>query len=354
MSAGGGSDLLHDLLRRVTEGERLSRAEAASAIVEVVEGRASEVETAALLAAWKTRGESAEEVAGVVSVLRERMVPVRSAIPGIVDTCGTGGDGFGTFNVSTAAAFVVAGAGIPVAKHGNRAVSSKSGSADVLSALGVPLDLPLDRLADLLAEVGIVFLFAPNHHPAMAKVAPIRRALRLRTIFNIVGPLSNPAGARRQVIGVWRRELLPLVAGALVELGTDHSLVVHGDEGELGLDEITTTGPTLVHEVRGGEVRHFVTTPEEMGFRRVGLAELLGGGAAENAAMIRRILDGEPGAARDVVLANAGAAIWVGGKGADLAGGIALARESIDSGRARECLARLVEVSTSWLRETGR
>lgn len=346
------SELFHSLLRRVTEGENLTRAEASSAVTEIVEGRAGEIATAALLAAWKTRGETAAEVAGVVSALREKMIAVPGAPSGCVDTCGTGGDGVGTFNVSTAAAFVAAGAGVPVAKHGNRAVSSVSGSADVLAALGLPLDLPPFRAAEVLAEVGIVFLFAQAHHPALAAAAPVRRALRLRTIFNIAGPLSNPAGVRRQVVGVYRRELIAVVASALVELGAERAFVVHGDADGAGLDEIATTGPTEVAEVADGMVRLFVLTPEDLGLRRAKLGEVAGAGPDANAQQIRRILSGEEGAPRDLVLANAAAAIVVGGKAHDLPAGIAAARLSIDSGRALGVLDRLVEVTRGIAQES--
>ena len=331
-----------ELLRRVTEGERLTRDEAAAAIRAVVAGEAGEAGTAALLAAWKTRGESPEEVAGVALALRERMVPV-AAPPGAVDTCGTGGDGAGTFNVSTAAALVVAGAGAPVAKHGNRGVSSACGSADVFSALGVGYGFPPERAAAVLREAGIVFLFAPAHHPALAAVAPVRKALRLRTVFNVVGPLLNPAGVRRQVVGVARPELLDLVAGALAATGCEHGLVVHGRTSEGALDEIALAGETDVREVTPDGVRPFVLRASDLGLPEAPLSALAGGDAAENAATIRRILSGEErGPKRHVVVANAGAVLHVAGKADSISEGIALAVKSIDDGAAACALDRLV------------
>jgi len=347
MSSEPKSESFHLLLRRVTEGGVLSREEARRAIGEIAEGRVGDVETAALLVAWKTRGETPEEVAGVVSGFRDRMIPVRCTAKNPIDTCGTGGDGSGTFNVSTAAALVAAGAGAPVAKHGNRAVSSRSGSADVLAELGISLDLSPEHSGQVLDEVGLVFLFAPNFHPALARVASVRRTLGFRTIFNIVGPLVNPAGVRRQVLGVYRKGLLPLVAGALAELGTDHAMVVHAGEGELGLDEITTTGPTIVFEVAGRTITEHLLVPEDYGFARVPLRAIEGGGPVENAGLIRKVLGGEPGAPRDIVIFNAGAAIYVSGLAKTIADGILMAKESIDSGRARGALDRLSEMTTA-------
>ncbi len=249
----------------------------------------------------------------------------------MVDTCGTGGDGRGTFNISTAAALVAAAAGLPVAKHGNRSVSSRSGSADVLAALGVPIEVTPEASGRALDEIGIAFLFAPLHHPAMREVMPVRRELGMRTIFNVLGPLTNPAGARRQLMGVYSAELVPVIAQVLADLGSEHAMVVHGSDG---LDEITTTGATRVSEVIGGEVRSYTLEPERFGLPRACLCDLVGGGPEENAAVMLRLLAGEPGALADITALNAGAALYVGGVAADLEEGVERARATLAAGAA--------------------
>jgi len=256
----------------------------------------------------------------------------------VVDTCGTGGDGKGTFNISTAAALVAAAAGVPVAKHGNRSVSSRSGSADVLEALGVPLDLSPVQMGRALETLGIAFLFAPRLHPAMAEVAPIRRELAIRTIFNVLGPITNPAAAERQVVGVFALELVEKIAAVLAQLGSKHAMVVHGFDG---LDEITTTGPTHVCEVKMGELISYTLNPEDFGFKRVEPEELRGGDPATNAVLVEEVIGGQVGALTDITALNAGAALYVGGRAEDLADGVALAQQALLSGAASRKLEQL-------------
>ncbi len=325
-------------LARLTAGESLSREETEELFGRLMDGELSEPLKAALLVALRMKGEAAAEVSGAAGAMRRRVIAIPHTRARVVDTCGTGGDGRGTFNISTAAALVAAAAGLPVAKHGNRSVSSRSGSADVLAALGVRIEVDAATAARALDELGIAFLFAPLLHPAMREVMPVRRELGVRTIFNLLGPLTNPAGARRQVIGVYAAHLVPLVGAVLADLGTDHALVVHGADG---MDEITTTGPTHVAEVREGEVRTYEVTPEELGLPRAGLADLAGGTPEENAARMERLLAGEPGPLADVAAANAGAALYVGGLAADLAEGVARARAVLASGAGAEKLAAL-------------
>jgi anthranilate phosphoribosyltransferase len=300
---------------------------------------------AALLVALRMKGETPDEIAGAALALRRRAarVEVPEALrPHLVDTCGTGGDGVHTFNISTTAAFVAAAAGACVAKHGNRAVSSRCGSADVLAELGVALELSASSVALCLSRCGIGFLFAPRHHAAMRHVAPVRKELGMRTLFNLLGPLANPAGAERQLLGVYAAELVPVLARTLAELGCQRAFVVHG---EGGLDEISTAGPTRVAEVRGGAIRERTVTPEELGLARAPLESLRGGEAAENAAHLRAVLSGEAGGRRTAVLLNAGAAIAAAGLCDELAEGVRLATAAIDSGAALERVDRLVAVS---------
>ncbi|MDX1501700.1 MAG: anthranilate phosphoribosyltransferase [Thermoanaerobaculia bacterium] len=325
-------------LRRLIAGHDLGSHEMRRLVGRLMDGELSREMQAGLLVALAAKGETVEEIAGAAEAMRGRLVPVPHEIDDLVDTCGTGGDGHGTFNVSTAAALVAAAAGARIAKHGNRSVSSRSGSADVLTALGVRRDLAPAAAARCLEEVGIAFLFAPRYHPAMREVAPVRQALGVRTLFNLLGPLTNPAGARRQLIGVYDDELVPKVARVLARLGCDHGLVVHGADG---LDEISTTTATRVAEVRGDEVRLFEVQPEELGVRRASLEELAGGGPEENAAALLAVLEGEGGAARDITLVNAAAALRVAGRAEEIADGVELAREAIDGGAARETLERL-------------
>jgi anthranilate phosphoribosyltransferase len=310
----------------------------------ILEGEATDVELAALLGAMAGRGETAEEVAGFAEALRSAataMPLTEGERAEIVDTCGTGGDGSGTFNISTAAALVAAAAGAKVAKHGNRAITSRCGSADVLEALGVPTQLTPEAAAAALRKHGFCFLLAPAHHPALKAVMPVRRAMGVRTVLHVLGPLLNPAGARRQVMGVYAARLVPLVAEAMTMLGTTHALVVHGDGG---LDELALSGPSEMAEVRNGAVRQRTIAPEELGLRRAPVKALAGGDAAANAAILRAIFAGEDGAGetgprREIVLLNAAAVLLVAGVAKDLPGGVAAAAEAIDSG----AVTRLVE-----------
>jgi anthranilate phosphoribosyltransferase len=334
--------MIKDILQQVAGGEHLSREQAYATLTEIMDGAATEAQIGALLMALRMKGEQPAEVAGFAQAMREHALRVPVEAEGLVDTCGTGGDALHTFNISTLAALVAAGAGVVVAKHGNRAVSSKCGSADVLRELGVNVELGPEQVARCLREAGIGFLFAPVLHPAMRHAAGPRGELGLRTIFNILGPLTNPAGARRQLLGAFSLEAAQLMAEALAALDAEHALVVHGEEG---LDEISTCGPTRVLEVRDGDIREYTLTPEDFGMPPARLEDLAGGEPAEAAALFRRVLEGEPGPARDIVLVNAAAAVYVSGQAENLGEGLARATEALDSGKAREKLERLVEVS---------
>ena len=329
-------------IKRILDGQHLGREEMHDVFAHVMDGHASDVQKSALLIALRMKGETAEEITGAAMAMRARVTPLDVDREGLVDTCGTVGDARGTFNISTVAALVAAGAGASVAKHGNRAVSSSCGSADVLSALGVNIDLDAARMADVLRRAGISFLFAPKLHPAMSAVASVRRELGVRTIFNVLGPLTNPAFARRQVLGVFADRLVDVVARVLEALGADHALVVHSHDG---LDEISVSAPTRVCEVRSSGLRTYEITPEEIGVGRHPIEELAGGDSATNARIAREILDGAPGAGHDVVVANAGAALYVGGLAPSIREGVALAKESITSGKAAEKLRQLIAVT---------
>ncbi len=324
-------------LTRLTAGESLTREETEDLFGQLMDGMVTETLKAALLIALRMKGEAVSEISGAAAAMRRRAIAIPHQRQGLVDTCGTGGDGRGTFNISTAAALVAAAAGVAVAKHGNRSVSSRSGSADVLAALGVKIEVSPETAGRTLDTVGIAFLFAPLLHPAMREVMPVRRELGLRTIFNVLGPLTNPAGARRQVMGVYTEALVEPIGHVLRDLGAEHALVVHGD----GLDEITTTGRTRVAEVRGGEVRMLDLQPEDFGLRRARLEELAGGSPEENAAAVRRVFGGETGALADVTALNAGAALYVGGLAADLHEGVEIARATLASGAAERKLEEL-------------
>ncbi len=334
--------MISESIRRIAGRESLTREEARALMGEVLAGRAADAEITALLVALHMKGESVEEIVGFAEAMRAAATPLGftpgSADDVLVDTCGTGGDARGTFNISTTAAFVVAGAGVRVAKHGNRSVTSKCGSADVLEALGVRLELPPERLAACLHQVGIAFLYAPALHSAMKHVQAARRALRLRTVFNLLGPLTNPAGATAQVVGVYAEELVEKVAEALRLLGLRRALVVHGRDG---LDEITISGPTRIAELRNGRVHTYSLTPEECGLRRVPLDAISGGDASANAGILRAVLAGEQSPRRDVVLMNAAAALVAAGRAESVPEGISRAAESLDSGAAGEKLAAL-------------
>jgi anthranilate phosphoribosyltransferase len=333
---------MKDAIARVVEGMDLTSAEAAAVMVSIIEGQATPAQAGAFLTALRMKGETPVEIAAFARVMRDHAVTVRPGVPGtLVDTCGTGGDGAGTFNISTAAAFVAAGAGVPVVKHGNRGVSSRCGSADVLAALGVNITLDPRAQARIVEEVGISFLFAPNHHPALRHVMAVRQEIGCRTVFNLLGPLANPAGAQAQVLGVYCPSLTGTVAEVLRLLGVRRAMVVHGS----GLDEITTTGETVVSELAGNIITHSVITPESCGFARTTPADLAGGDAQENARILRDVLSGRKGAARDIVLMNGGAAIYVGGRARSLEEGIAFAADSIDSGRALSKLEALVHAT---------
>jgi anthranilate phosphoribosyltransferase len=330
------------LLKHVAEDQgTLTQQQGCSALREMLEGDATDVEIASLLTAIATRGPTVEELSGFVQAMRamSRPVPISdSEREQLVDTCGTGGDSRGTFNISTAAALVAAGAGVKIAKHGNRGLTSKCGSADVLEVLGVAVESEPERAAECLRQTGFMFHYAPAMHPALKRVQPVRRALGFRTIFNLAGPLANPAGARAQVVGVFAG--LSVVAASLARLGVRHAFVVHGRDG---LDELTLNGVSDVAEVREHTVRNFSLEPGDVGLAPAPLSALAGGDARDNAALIVRILEGEKGPRRDVVLLNAAAAIVIAGLAADLAGGVRCAADAIDSGAGLQVLAKLRE-----------
>ena len=329
-------------LARLLEGGDLTRTQAREVMNAVMHGEATPAQIGAFLVALRIKGETAEEIAGCAEAMREHAVRVRPKRSDLVDTAGTGGDGAGTFNISTAAAIVASAAGAGVAKHGNRAVSSASGSADVLEALGFDLELATERIEQSIDELGFGFLFAPMHHPAMRNAAPVRRELATRTVFNVLGPLTNPAGARAQVLGVYSPELVPTIAEVLVALDVRRAFVVHGAGG---IDELSPAGPNLVCEVVEGSVRRRELDPLELGVARCDPASLRGGTPEENSAGIRAIFAGEQGGPRDAVLLNAAAAIAAGGHARDLGEGLGYAREAIDSGAAAERLEALIAFS---------
>ncbi|MGH7429286.1 MAG: anthranilate phosphoribosyltransferase [Candidatus Methylomirabilaceae bacterium] len=350
--------MILESLKKVVEREDLSAEEAFLTMDEIMSGKATDPQIAAFLTALRMKGETVPEITGFARAMREKVTPIKvrghvdASISGtdreaLVDTCGTGGDASNTFNISTATAFVVAGAGIPVAKHGNRSVSSLCGSADVLEALGVSLELTPEQVGDCIDRVGIGFLYAPLLHKAMKYVMPARREIKIRTVFNILGPLTNPAGASAQVMGVYQESLTEPLARVLSELGTRRAFVVHGLDG---LDEVSPAAETKISEVKNGHVQSYKVSPEDFGVTRARLSDLRGGNAAENAETIRRILGGETGPKRDVVLMNASLAIAAGGKAGDLKEGVTIAAQSINSGAAREKLTRLVAFSEQYRR----
>lgn len=334
--------MLRDALRKAADGEELSAGEAERALEEIMGGNASEAATAALLTTLRLRGESVGELAGFARAMRRFAVRVE-APDEVVDTCGTGGDTTGTINVSTAAAFVACGVGVVIAKHGNRSATSKSGSADVLEALGAGIELESEEVSRCIHETGIGFMFARTHHPAMKYVAPVRAVLPYRTIFNLLGPLTNPAGASRQLVGVFSEEYVRLMAEALGELGAERALVVHGRDG---MDEISVTSPTLVAEVGDGGVEEYDVSPEDVGLSRHPMDSLLGDDAHTNASVMKRVISGEEdGAARDIILFNAGATVYVAGLAGSLKEGVALAARSIDGGAAGRVLEDFVRTT---------
>ncbi|MEN0088159.1 MAG: anthranilate phosphoribosyltransferase [Pseudomonadota bacterium] len=331
---------LKPYIGRLADGHDLSRQEATEAFSMLMSAEATPSQIGALLMGLRLKGETASEIAGAVSVMRERMTRV-AAPDDAMDIVGTGGDGSGSYNVSTAAAIVTAACGVPIAKHGNRAASSKSGTADTLSALGINLDADPSTIERAIVEAGIGFMFAQKHHAAMRFVMPSRVEMGTRTIFNLLGPLSNPAGVKRQLLGVFAPNWVRPMADALAELGCEHAWVVHGS----GLDEITTTGPTQVAEVAGNKVREFEISPADAGLPTAHMQDLKGGDPEQNAAALRALLDGEPNAYRDIVLMNSSAALLIAGKTADLKEGVSIAAQAIESGAAKQTLAKLVAVT---------
>ncbi len=334
--------MIAQVIKRIVDGHSLSRDEMYEVFGYVMDGHATDVQKSALLIALRMKGETADEITGAAMAMRERVTPLDVDREGLIDTCGTGGDGRGTFNISTLSALVAAGAGALVAKHGNRAVSSACGSADLLIELGVHIDLDAARMSEVLRRTGISFLFAPKLHPAMSAVAAVRRELGVRTIFNVLGPLTNPAFARRQVLGVFAERLVDIVARVLLALGAENALVVHSHDG---LDEISVSAPTHVCEVKDGALRSYDIEPEEIGVARHPIESMGGGDANENARIAHAVLNGEAGPRHDVVVANAGAALYVGGLAPTIRDGVALAKESLASGRAAAKLEQLVAVS---------
>jgi len=337
----GESNDFKRLIAQVADGTSLSREQAEEAFEIIMSGDATPSQTGAFLMALRVRGETVDEITGAATVMRAKALSVQ-APQGAIDTCGTGGDASGTYNISTGAALVVAAAGVPVAKHGNRALSSLSGSADVLAALGVNIDAEIKLVEEALNEAYIGFLMAPRHHSAMRHVGPTRVELGTRTIFNLLGPLSNPAGTKRQLIGVFDRQWTAPMAEVLGQLGTERAWVVHGSDG---LDEITTTGATYISEIKNGSVSSFEVTPEDAGLARADLAELKGADAATNARAITKMLEGQPGPYHDIVVLNAGAALVIADRASDLKEGAKQAADTIASGKAKETLAQLVTIT---------
>ncbi len=328
------------ILGRLMEGDDLTEAEARAAMSEIMSGDADPAQIAAFIVSLRTKGETVAEMTGLVRAMYDAAVTV-DAGDDVVDLVGTGGDRSGTFNISTAAAFIAAGAGVKVAKHGNRSVSSRSGSADVLEVLGVPIDLSPEATVRLVREAGFGFFFAPHYHPAMRFAAPVRGALGVPTVFNFLGPLANPARARRQAVGVSDPKMAERMIGVLSGLGSEYAFVYYGEDG---LDELTLTGPSYIYRLRDGELTHAEFTPEDFGVARAGLEEVLGGDAAENAGIIRRILDGERGPRRDIAVINAAPAIVAAGLAAGFGDGVAAAVESLDSGAAADVLQRAIDL----------
>lgn len=334
---------LKPLLAKVADGKSLTRDEARTAFNVLMSGEATPSQIAGLLMALRVRGETVDEITGAVEIMREKMLPV-NAPAGAIDIVGTGGDASGSYNISTCAAFVAAGAGLTVAKHGNRALSSRSGSADVLTALGVKLDTGPEKISACIREAGLGFMFAPQHHSSMKHVGPTRVELGTRTIFNLLGPLSNPAGVKRQITGVFSKTWVEPLAHVLKNLGSEACWICHG---EGGMDEIVPSGTTWIAELKNGEVRNFEVTPESAGLTRSRIEDLKGGDATQNAEALRAVLNGAPSAFADAAVLTTAAALVVAGKAGTLIQGVAAARDAIGSGAAAKALSRLVEVSNS-------
>ncbi|MEX0802574.1 MAG: anthranilate phosphoribosyltransferase [Candidatus Binatia bacterium] len=335
---------IREAIENLVNRNNLSEAETIDVMSQIMTGEATPLQVASFLTALRMKGETVEEITGAARVMREKAHRVQVGSKTVLDTCGTGGDQKGTFNISTTAAFVVAGAGVDVAKHGNRSVSSQSGSADVLAALGVNIDAPKERVEACIQTIGIGFLFAPLLHEAMKYAVQPRRDIGIRTIFNLLGPLTNPAMAKYQLIGLYSGELLVVIAHVLKNLGSARAMVVHGMEG---LDEISLCGPTKVAELRDGQVKEYTVEPKNMGLKRCRLEELHGGSPDESAAIVQGVLRGNRGPARDVVLLNSGAALYVSGKAATIEQGMLFAADSIDSGRARQKLEQLAQMTNA-------
>ena len=337
--------MIKEAISKIVVRADLSMAETEGVMAEIMGGQATPAQIGAFLTALRIKGETAAEIAGCARIMRQNAIRVNPKRSDIVDTCGTGGDGSGTFNISTAVAFVAAGAGLGVAKHGNRSVSSKCGSADLMQALGVKIDLAPDQVAQCIDEVGIGFLFAPAFHPAMKYATPVRQEIGLRTIFNVLGPLANPAWAKRQLLGVYSAELTETLAEVLKAMGTEHAFVVHGAGG---LDELSTTGANKVSELRHGQVKTYELDPQTLGLAAAKQSDLRGGAVEENVEIIKSVLQGQPGPKRDIVLLNAAAVMVAGGKASDLKAGLAVATESIDSGKAFGKIGELARMSQSF------
>ncbi len=337
--------MIKEAIENVVNGRSLTFEQATSVMDEIMIGEATPAQIAAFITALRIKGETVDEIAGLATVMQARATPVE-VTPPVVDTCGTGGDGSSSFNISTTAAFVVAGAGLKVAKHGNRAMSSHCGSADVLETLGVRIELGAEAVSRCLEEIGIGFMFAPTFHPAMKYAAAPRREIGIRTVFNILGPLTNPAGAKFQVIGVPSRELGEKIASVLHRLGTEHSLVVHGTDG---MDEISISGKSLIWDINQYRVSPpYDISPEDLGFMKASVTQIRGGTARQNARILRGILSGEVGVRRNIVIMNAGAALVAGNKASDLKEGICIAEKTIDSGKALGKLDELIKLSQSF------
>ncbi|MCR9255009.1 MAG: anthranilate phosphoribosyltransferase [Alphaproteobacteria bacterium] len=334
-------DALKPLLDIAATGRPLTEAEAEQAFDIIMSGGATDAQIGAFLMALRVRGETVDEITAAARVMRDKAVKV-TAPDGAVDSCGTGGDQSGTYNVSTAVALVVAGAGVPVAKHGNRSLTSKSGGADVLGQLGVDIDCPMEQVERAMAEANVGFLMAPRHHKAVAHVMGARKELGTRTVFNMLGPLTNPGYVKRQLIGCFSKDIIRPMAEALGKLGSEKAWVVHGSDG---LDEMTTTGVTHVVELANGTIREFEVTPEDAGLPKAKPEDLKGGDPVHNAAALKRLLDGETGAYRDITLLNAAGVLVVAGKAVDLKEGVALAAKSIDGGAAKQALAKLIAIT---------
>ncbi len=335
---------IREAIEKLVNRVSLSEAETSDVMNQIMTGEATPLQVASFLTALRMKGETVEEITGAARVMREKAHRVNVGEKTVLDTCGTGGDQKGTFNISTTAAFVVAGGGVAVAKHGNRSVSSQSGSADVLAALGVKVDAPRERVEECIAKIGIGFLFAPLLHEAMKYAVQPRRDIGIRTVFNLLGPLTNPALATHQLIGLYSGELVAVIAHVLKNLGSVRAMVVHGMEG---LDEISLCGPTKVAELREGQIKEYTIAPEEVGLERCRLEDLHGGNAEQSAAIVRGVLQGDKGPARDVVLLNSGAALYVSGSAASMRDGMALAASAIDSGKARQKLEQLVQLTNA-------